>query len=63
MKFSGTTRRPPFFDLCFARKNPLVNACVAIFSATSVVLFRLEWPFTERFRAFAACCLLDFFRF
>jgi hypothetical protein len=32
MKFSGTTHHPPFFDLCFARKNPLVNACGDFFS-------------------------------
>jgi hypothetical protein len=64
IKFSGTTRRPPFFDLCFKRQNPAVNACVAIFfSASPVVLFRLEWSFTEQFLAFVPCSNGIFFLF
>jgi hypothetical protein len=63
----GTTRRMSLFDPCFRRKNPPVNGRAAIFFRFFFHLFRrgfcLERPFTEGFRAFAACGLLDFFRF
>jgi hypothetical protein len=58
-KFSDTTRRPSLFDPCFRRKNPPVNGRAAIFFRFFFHLFRrgfcLERPFTEGFRAFAAC--------
>jgi hypothetical protein len=66
-KFLGTTRRMSLFDPCFRRKNPPVNGRAAIFFRFFFHRFRrgypLERPFTEGFRAFAACGLLDFFPF
>jgi hypothetical protein len=62
-KFSHTTRRPSLFDRCFRRKNPPVNGRAAIFFHLFRRGFCLERPFTEGFRAFAACGLWDFFRF
>jgi hypothetical protein len=60
-KFSDTTRRPSLFDPCFRRKNPPVNGRAAIFFRFFSHRFRrgypLERPFTEGFRAFAACGL------